>query len=59
MRSFRNMSIATFVAAALVAATAHGQQATGPAATGAATDDGLEEVVITAIVDAASRASEA
>lgn len=59
MRSFRNMSIATFVAAALVAATAHGQQATGPAANNAATDDGLEEVVITAIVDAASRASEA
>lgn len=59
MRSFRKTTVAMFVAAALVAATAHGQEATGPAATGGTADDGLEEVVITAIVDAASRASEA
>lgn len=54
MRSFRPTSVAMFVAAALLSATAHGQDASSDAA-----DDGLEEVVITAIVDAASRASEA
>jgi TonB-dependent receptor len=54
MRSFRPTSVAVFVAAALLSATARGQDASTAAA-----DDGLEEVVITAIVDAASRASEA
>lgn len=54
MRSYRRFPVAAFVATTLVSSVAFGQGSGS-----SASSDGLEEVVITAIVDSAARAADA